>query len=396
MLAPTPPAPADHTRLQVVVFALVCAAFANIYITQPVLALVERDFAADTVQAARSVSAVLLGIALANLPFGYLADRFPVRPLVATGGIMIACAGVVAYATHDLQVLIAARFVQGLFVPALTTCLAAHLARVLPVAHLNVVMGSYVAATVLGGMLSRLLGGWIHAPAHWRNAFLSAAAAVLIATVLALRELPPAMAPATAPRTSSSFIALLSRGDLWLCYLCGAAGQSVFSPVFNYMPYRLAEAPFGLSTRATSLVYLVYLVGVFMAPAAGRVANRWGTGRTLIGGAVVLLLALSLLLVPMVSAVVVALVLLCGGFFTIHAAAVGALNRKLSSGQGRANALYVLGYYGGAALGITWGGVAYQHHGWPAVIGCAMLFATVPLGVGLVERAAEQRAIVAS
>ena len=41
-----------------------------------------------------------------------------------------------------------------------------------------------------------------------------------------------------------------------------------------------------------------------------------------------------------------------GGFFTVHAAAVGALNRKLTVGQGRDNALYVLGYYVGAWFGM--------------------------------------------
>lgn len=390
-----PPSP-NPTRLKTVVFALVCAAFANIYITQPILSVLENEFHASLLQVSFSVSAVLLGIALANLPFGALADRWPVGRLVMLGGTVIAAAGLVCSLTDDLGVLIAARFVQGAFVPALTTCLAAHLARLLPPSSLNVVMGSYVAATVLGGMLSRLLGGYVFPAAHWRWAFVAAAAAVLVAMLLAWRELRDAPAPAPAHGDGVGFIALLSRPALWLSYLCGAAGQAVFAPVFNTMPYRLAEPAFGLSTRETSLMYLVYLVGIVMGPGAGRIANRYGTGRTLMGGATVLAAALLLLMVPSVTAVVAALVLVCGGFFTVHAAAVGALNRKLASGQGRANALYVLGYYIGAWFGISWAAWVYQHAGWMAVMSCALVLVMVPFTAGVLEWRTERRGLRAT
>ena len=384
--------PVHPARLQTLVFALVCAAFVNIYLTQPVLSVLEDEFHASTSQVSCSVSAVLLGIALANLPFGWLADRWPVARLVLLGGSVIAVAGLVCSMTDNLSVLIAARFVQGAFVPALTTCLAAHLARSLPLASLNVVMGSYVAATVLGGMLSRLLGGYFVAPEHWRWAFVLGAATVVVAVLLAWRELRALPAPPAAHRNGVSLRALLSQRRLWMAYLCGAAGQAVFSPVFNYMPYRLAEAPFQLTTAQTSLVYLVYVVGIVMGPGAGRIANRYGTGRTLIAGATLLALALLLLLVPSVSAVVIALVGVCAGFFTIHAAAVGALNRQLSHGQGRANGLYVLGYYLGAWFGISWAAWVYPHGGWAALIGCALVLVSVPFTVGLLECRAQARA----
>jgi YNFM family putative membrane transporter len=175
------PAEFNAARLQRVVFALVCAAFLNIYITQPILSVLEDEFHASLLEVSFSVSAVLLGVAFANLPFGALADRWPVARLVMLGGVVIALAGLVCSVTDTLGVLIAARFVQGAFIPALTTCLAAHLARQLPAARLNVVMGAYVAATVLGGMLSRLLGGFVFPASHWRWAFVAASLAVVLA-----------------------------------------------------------------------------------------------------------------------------------------------------------------------------------------------------------------------
>jgi hypothetical protein len=41
---------------------------------------------------------------------------------------------------------------------------------------------------------------------------------------------------------------------------------------------------------------------------------------------------------------------MCAGFFAIHAAAAGALNGKLTTSRGRANALYILFYYAGGIV----------------------------------------------
>jgi len=368
------------------VFALVAAAFANIYVTQPVLPLIEREFDATTASTAWTVSAVLLGIALANLPFGWLSDRVSVRILIAIGAAAIAAAGLVCATTARLDVLIAARFAQGACVPALTTCLAAYLARNLPFARLNVVMGSYVAATVLGGMFGRLLGGWVHPAEAWRHGFISAALLVVLAAVAALAILPRANATPARPAVVVGYRQLLGRSEVWLSCLCGAAGQAVFSPVFNYMPYRLGEPLFGYSTAETTLLYLVYLVGIVMGPGAGRLANRYGSGATLMAGAATLAAALLVLMLPSALAIAVGLIGVCAGFFTLHAAAVGALNRKLSAGLGRANALYVLAYYLGAWFGVTWAGHAYQYGGWRFMLMLALILVTLPFLAGLHER----------
>jgi YNFM family putative membrane transporter len=131
--------------MQALVFCLVASAFTVVYITQPVLPILETEFGVEARTASLSVSAVIFGIALANLPFGILADRYPVKPLLLIGGTIIAVTSLVCAMTHQFTLLI--------------------LARSLPSIRLNVVMGSYVAATVAGGLGGRLLGGWIHPPA---------------------------------------------------------------------------------------------------------------------------------------------------------------------------------------------------------------------------------------
>ncbi len=333
-----------------------------------------------------SVSAVILGMALANLPFGYLADRWAIRPLIFFGGLIVVLNSLVCAISHQLWVLIGARFLQGLFIPSLTTCLAAYLAKSLPAERLNVVMGAYVSATVLGGLGGRLLGGWIHPPLHWRYAFVTAAAFTLLATLWALKSLPRATAASPSASATVGFWALLKRWALLRIYFCAAGSFALFSSVFNYLPFRLADAPFYFNTQSITSLYFVYVMGIFMGPAAGRISNRFGSGQTLILGAFVLAISLALLLSTASVWVIIGLLGICTGFFAIHAAAVGALNRKLSAGQGKANALYVLFYYVGGWLGITGTGWAYQLGGWKAVVGTGWCLLTIPIMVGLLEK----------
>ena len=379
-------------RLQLAVFALVSASFTNIYLTQPVLPVLQNEFGVNPVQVSLTVSVVIFGIVLSNLFFGFLSDRFPIHPIILTGGLCVASGGLVSALTHNFIVLIAARLFQGIFIPALTTSLAAWLARTLPGKRLNVIMGSYVSATVLGGLGGRLLGGWIHPPLHWRYAFFSASAFIVVTMLLAILILPRTHVKRTQTRDiDESIITLLKRKDLLLVFSCGAAGLLMFSPVFNFLPYRLNGAPFNFSTELVTLVYLVYVLGIFLGPLAGRFSNRFGGGNTMIAGTGILGLSLVILLIPSVAATIAGLLGICAGFFTIHAVAVGLLNQKLTSSHGKANALYAMFYYAGGWLGITGAGFAFQHAGWNGVVGFVMCFLVIPFVTGMIEKKSNQR-----
>jgi YNFM family putative membrane transporter len=376
--------------LQALVFALVAAGISNIYLTQPVLPIIEQEFGVNPSQASYTVSAVILGISIANLPFGWLADRVPVRRLILVGGAMVAAAGLRCAATTSLPLLVAARFVQGLFVPALTTCLAAYLSANLPLERLNVVMGSYVSATVAGGLGGRLLGGWIHPPLHWRYAFVSAAILLLGATAMAVWRLPEGKRPEEGQAENEGFLALLKQPALSRIFLVAFGGFFVFSSVFNYLPFYLHRPPFNASTQLITLLYLSYLIGVFIGPVAGNLSNRIGNGGTMLLGSLVFALALALTLIKSLIVIIAALILVCAGFFAIHAAAAGSLNRKLTSSRGRANSLYVLAYYLGGAVGITVSGYAYGLAGWPGVVALGTAMLALPFATGWSERRREQ------
>jgi YNFM family putative membrane transporter len=371
--------------LQGLIFFLVVSAFTNIYITQPVLPVLAAEFGVSATGASLSISLVILGIALSNLPFGMLGDRYPIRPLILAGGAAVVVGGLICAATQNYTLLIGARFVQGLFLPALTTCVAAHLANSLPADRLNVVMGSYVSATVVGGLGGRLLGGFLYPTLPWRAAFVIASALLLAAVAAAALGVPGEPARARPRADDLGFRELLSSWPRFRIYGAAFGAFWVFSSVFNYLPFYLSRPPFQAPTRLVALLYLSYLVGAVISPLAGRLADRIGNGAAMALGAAVFGLALAGTLVGSLAAVVAGLAGVCAGFFTTHATAAGALNSGLSTSRSRANALYVLFYYTGGYAGITASGYAYQHAGWPAVVGLGLFVLVLPFGAGLAE-----------
>ena len=381
-----------HVGLQALIFFLVSSAFATIYITQPVLPVIRSEFGVSASYASLTVSAVIFGIALATLPFGRLADTFPVRPLLFTGGTVVIGCSLFCAAMKSLPLLVLARFLQGIFIPSLTTCLVVDLVRSLPQERLNVVMGSYVSATVAGGLGGRLLGGWIHPPLHWRYAFVTASVLLALAMVAAARLLPRAEGGPEPVSDTTGFLALLARRELLRTYFVAFGAFFVFSSLFNYLPFYLAGPDFRASTQVITLMYLSYVIGVVAGPLSGNASDRIGNGATIALGSAVFALAILVSLLHSMIAIVASLAGVCAGFFGVHAAAAGLLNRMLAAGRGRANSLYVLFYYLGGSIGITVSGRAYGYGGWPLVvaIGVCMLATTFAAGIAEMRAEAEE------
>jgi len=371
-------------NLQTLVFCLVAAGFTSIYITQPVLPVLQMEFGVDETIASFSISAVIFGIALSNVPLGILADRYPIKPIIMVGSSVVMICGLLCAVTDSVVLLIVARFFQGLSIPSLTTCLAAYLSRSVSKERLNVVIGSYVSATVAGGLVGRLLGGWVHSLVHWRYAFVISTVLLLAATIAASRFLPPEEEETEAESESVGIIALMAQKDLLRIYAVASAAFFVFSAIFNYLPFYLSGPSFQASTEIITSLYLSYIIGIIVGPLAGKLSNKAGNGVTIALGAAVFGISIGMTLIQSMWAMVASLIGICAGFFAIHAAAAGLLNRKLTASRGLANSLYVLFYYLGGFIGITVSGYGYVWAGWPGVValGGAVLLVTFIIGIG--------------
>jgi YNFM family putative membrane transporter len=236
-------------------------------------------------------------------------------------------------------------------------------------------IGLYVAGTTLGGLLGRLipaavegLGGW-----RWSMIALGVAGALCTATFGCLvppsRLLQPGRPRpgSRVPRPGAGAVRQHLR-DPAIVRLCAAALLLMggFVAVYNYITYRLTEAPFQLPKSLIGLIFLAYLAGTVTSTLAAGVAARIGRLRTMYASIALALTGLALTVPGDLPSVLAGLLVFTTGFFGCHATASAWVTTRARTAKSHASALYLTAYYAGSSIGGTLIGLAWTHGGWTA------------------------------
>ena len=95
------------------------------YITQPILPLISREFGVAPATAGLTVSAVVLAIAVASSAYGPLGDALGRKPVIVWSCALLALPPLLCALTPSFGILLLCRTLQGLLIPgvtALTPC----------------------------------------------------------------------------------------------------------------------------------------------------------------------------------------------------------------------------------------------------------------------------------
>jgi YNFM family putative membrane transporter len=352
------------------------------YVTQPVLPVLSREFGVGPARAGLTVSFVVLGIALASSFYGPLSDALG-RARVMTGATgALALATLACAFAQGFHALLALRALQGLLVPGMTAVSVAYAGDRFRTAELPRVVGGIIAASVVGGLVGRIASGAITAWFGWRMAFAAFAFLTAGAGLVLARGLSPTR-PEAPPAWRDAYRGMLRHlrnRRLVGAYLVGASLFFGWIGIFTYLPFYLSAPPWQLGTGWVSAIYLVYAAGVIVSPIAGRLAVRL-PATTLIGaGLVIELVGMLVTLVASLPVVVVALVVLVFGTFTAQAVAPAFVNVTAPTAKGGASALYLTFYYVGGTLGAWLPGHAWRAWGWKGVVATCGVAVVVALG----------------
>jgi DHA1 family bicyclomycin/chloramphenicol resistance-like MFS transporter len=203
------------------------------HIFVPALPAAGRDLGASVGSMQMTMSVYILGLAVGQLAYGPLSDRFGRRPVLMAGLVLYAIAGLAAALVPDVNSLIVARLLQalggcaGLVIGRAIvrdTALPQDAARRLALMNLMVVVGPG-AAPLLGGALASSLG--------WRSIFVALAMLGIVNLLCSWRLLHESKAPA--PTTAGSSLArnygrlLLSPAFLGYAVGGGCATTSMYA-----------------------------------------------------------------------------------------------------------------------------------------------------------------------
>jgi len=330
-----------------------------------------------------------LGLAVALLvagPWSEVVGRIPLMrwSLLLSGLVGLACAFAPGW-----NALLALRFVEGLALGGLPGVAMAYLREEVHHDSHARAAGLYVGGTAIGGLSGRLVAGVLADHGGWRVATGGVAMLAVLSAVAAILLLPGSrrFAPApSSPRALTRTSSRLLRDPVQLAfYGIAATAMGSFTTVFNAIGFRLTGAPYHLPLSVCGFIFLVYGVGVFTSPAAGRLAGRVGRRLVVPAGAAVTLAGLLLTLAGPLPLVVLGLAVLTGGFFAVHGVTSGwvAARADLASGGiGQAASLYLVSYYIGSSLFGGLAGQAWSSGGWLRV---AALSGTLTLGTFLLS-----------
>ncbi|WP_293237281.1 MFS transporter [Mycolicibacterium sp.] len=376
---------AEYGRLLAALFCAGVATFAQLYSPQAVLPLISAGLHIGAADAALTVSASTVGLAVGVIPWSTLADRIGrVRAMTFSVGLATTVGLLVPFApTYEL--LLAGRFLEGLFVGGVPAIAVAYLTEEVNPAHAARAAGTFVAGTTMGGLLGRLVASPIAEIVGWRLGVFTVAVLCGVAAVAFVKLAPAPRGFIPSNRSGGHpegglvhrLAANLRSARQLTLFAQGFLLMGGFVALYNFLGFRLTGAPFNLSPFLVSLVFLAYLAGTWTSSRAGAEATRFGRKRVLLVSVGIMVTGVAITLSDHLIVVLAGLVVATAGFFGAHSIASGWTGQSAPVGKAQASSLYNLFYYGGSSLVGWFGGVAFDAQGWPAVATTILVLAVL-------------------
>ncbi|MGB0629402.1 MAG: multidrug effflux MFS transporter [Alphaproteobacteria bacterium] len=262
----------------------------------PLVPAVAAYFATGTASVQFSLSAVVLGIAIGQLVYGPLSDRFGRKPVILGGicayvVVAVACANAVS-----IEALIALRFLQGFF-----ACSGVIVARAVIRDLFDREAGARLFALMMGihGIMPTIapgVSGWLTGSYGWQAVFWAMAGFAAFTGLAILFGLAETNAGSDKrslhPKTVVTNYRQVLRERSFLCYaVCGSFMYGALMAYFAGAPVGLIQY-LGLSPLQFGIAMAVPMVGYIGAQiAVARIAHRVGINGLIHTGAVMAAIA---------------------------------------------------------------------------------------------------------
>lgn len=378
----------------ILAFAVACGVtVANLYYAQPLVGSIAESFGLDLSNAGVMLTMVMFGYVLGLLFLAPLGDLVENKSLILiTLGALVASLMIAAFAS-SVAVFIVASLLVGVSAVGTQMILpvVAHLA---PERRRGQIVGTVMSGLLFGILLARPVATMVAGSFGWRAVFLMSA--VLMCGVMVLMTIA---LPRRRPEHSLTYIRLIrSLGHLAVStpvlgwrgtYQCLLFGS--FSMFWTSMPLVLEQPPFSFGYVAMSVFLLSGASGAFVAPLAGRMADR---GHADLASALAMLLVIASFALTWaaghcsgalsIALFVIAGILIDAGTQSNVVMGQRAIYALPAQARSRLNALFLACAFFGGTIGAAVSGFAVAHGGTTAIaligIGAATL-ALILLGV---------------
>ncbi len=371
-MSPSSPAP-QPASVRSTVYILSCAAFfsgAALRICDALLPRLAHDFGRTPGTAGLVIIAFSVAYGLMQLVFGPLGDRFGKARMVCVAMFACAVGSVLSALATGFEALVGLRVLWGMAAAGVIPLSMAWIGDAVAYEDRQATLARLLTGTLAGMMGGQLAGGlFAEAAAGWRGAFglLSAGYAVVAVLLLVrVRHMPaPTVAPGTTRMRFSAQLALVWSTPWARVVLAAVMAEGVFllGPM-AYLPTYLHQR-FGLSLSAASALIALYAVGgLAYAMFARRIVQRLGERRMVLAGGVLMgagYLAWWAMPLGWMGGPVALLVGF--GTYLFHNTLPTHATQMVPSIRGTAVAMFAFCLFVGQAIGVSLGGLAFDHWG---------------------------------
>ena len=368
-------------RLTAVMAVAAGLSVANIYYSQPMLGLMQAEFGM-----VRSVSfvpsATQLGYALGLILLVPLGDTLDRRRLILwqVAGLILALAATALAPTPLILVFASIAVGMGATIAQQIIPFAAELA---PAATRGHVVGMVMSGLLAGILLARTVSGFVGEYANWRVMFGAGAGVVLLMGVMLAVSLPRCQATVQ-HRYRELLFSLVqlfrSQPSLRRAVLIQGSLFASFSAFWSILALQLQGAPYHLGSDAAGLFGIVGLVGILIAPRAGRIADTRGPhGMIGLSAALVLAAFVVFAVFHSLAGLGVGVILLDAGVQMAMVSNQTVIFALDPSARNRINTVFMTGMFLTGALGSAAATIAWHTLGWDGVCGLGGLFAALAL-----------------
>jgi MFS transporter, DHA1 family, multidrug resistance protein len=267
-------------RLLALLIAMAGMSSLSLNILVPAMPGLATKLAADPARVQLTVSLYLMGLAVAQLVFGPLSDRFGRRPVVLAGLALATVASTAAIFAASIATLVIARVAQSLGASTGQTIGRAIIRDLYDRQHAASMIGLVTSVVVLMPMIAPLIGGILDTLFGWEAIFAFTAAVSFAICAWAMLDLPETRNLSLGPNSERHFradLAALAASPRFFGYaLCAGLGSAPFFSFLGAAPH-VVVSMLGRTSAEYGLWFFVPSIG-FMAGnfAVSRLTTRFG------------------------------------------------------------------------------------------------------------------------
>lgn len=340
-------------RIRNCIFLSGLSVFAQLYLFQPVLSDLCRDFQIDPATSSLAVSFSTLGMAAGLFFWAFKADTLGRAKLMSFSLIASAILTLLSSLAWNFPMVLALSLLKGMALSGVSAVALAYLNEEVSPAVLGTAISLYLSGNTIGGMSGRVCGALIAGWSSWHITALCLGLSALAIGIVFARRFPASLH--FHPQHTDVRIKFRRMGSFLThfaflgLFLTAALILGAFVSVYNYISFVLEAEPFNLPHYIVAMIFLMYITGVAGSMCIGWLSDRHDAALLLKISLLLMLAGVLLLLVMKLWALIAGLGIVTFAFSGANAMSSRIVSIRAHRAKSSATCLYWLFYYVGSA-----------------------------------------------